>query len=172
LFWNAFRASDPSQLKGLWHTDAGAFRELPFLHQAIGRFLAEYPSTKNGLSTTCGCAVEELAAAPLDAGELFRRVQARETRPFMGDSSFFDHLRRLATARRPLLTIEPAADSHDLRGRAVALTTDGRAALNGTLDAVAQNGIDEWRGGVHLRGSGQSPWRWDSARETLVSWNQ
>ena len=172
LFWNAFRASDPSQLNSLWHTDAGAFRELPFLHQAIGRFLAEYPSTKNGLSTTCGCAVEELAAAPLDAGELFRRVQARETRPFMGDSSFFDRLRRLATARQPLVTIEPAADSDDLRGRAVALTTDGRAALNGKLDAVAQNGIDEWRGGVHLQGSGRSPWLWDSARETLVSWNQ
>jgi hypothetical protein len=170
--WNAFRASDPSELNGLWRADAGTFRELPFLHQAIGRFLAEYPSTRDGLSRTCSCALEELAASPLEAGVLFRRAQARERRPFMGDSPFFGHLRRLATARRPLLTIEPIADDDDLRGREIALTGDGRAVLNGELDAVAQNGIDEWRGGVHLQSSGRSPWRWDSARETLVSWNQ
>jgi hypothetical protein len=170
--WKAFRASDPSELNALWQADAEALRELPFLHQAIGRFLAEYPSTKNGLSRTCHCAVEELAAAPLDAGELFRRVQARESRPFMGDSPFFGHLRRLAAAGRPLLTIEPSADDDDLRGRQLALTSDGRATLNGELDAIAQNGIDEWRGGVHLHGSGRSPWRWDGVRETLVSWNQ
>jgi hypothetical protein len=170
--WNAFRASNPSELNRLWHTDAGAFGALPFLHQAIGRFLAEYPSTKNGLSTTCSGAIEELAASPLDAGELFRRVQSRERRPFMGDSSFFGRLHRLATARQPLITIEPSANNGDLRGRVVALTSNGRAALNGELDAVAQNGIDEWRGGVHLQGSAQSPWRWDAVRETLVSWNQ
>ena len=170
--WNAFCASDPSELNRLWQRDAGDLRELPFLQQAIGRFLAEYPSTKNGLSMTCSFAVEELAAAPLDAGELFGRVQARESRPFMGDSSFFGHIRRLAATRRPLFTIGPPSGDDDLRGREIALTSDGRATLNGKLDAVAQNGIDEWRGGVHLEGSERSPWRWDGARETLVSWNQ
>jgi hypothetical protein len=34
---------------------------------------------------------------------------------------------------------------------------------------VALNGIDEWRGGVHLAGADRSPWRWSPDRKTLVS---
>jgi len=170
LVWTAFRASDPSDLNALWRgAESDAIDALPFLRDAIGRFLAEYPATRNGLSMTCNLAIEELEASPLEASDLFRRVQAREDRAFIGDSPFFGHLRRIATARRPLVSIAPAAVNDELRGHEIALTDAGRAALTERFDAVAQNGIDEWRGGVHLHGIDTSPWRWDSARETLVS---
>ena len=43
------------------------------------------------------------------------------------------------------------------------------ALLACRADHVRLNGIDLWRGGVHLSGSDCSPWRWDARDETLVS---
>ena len=61
------------------------------------------------------------------------------------------------------------AAASDLRGHTVSMTDAGRGVLAGRDDAVALNGIDEWRGGVHLVGADRSPWRWNPERETLVS---
>jgi hypothetical protein len=36
-------------------------------------------------------------------------------------------------------------------------------------DHIALNGIDLWRGSVHLAGTDRSPWRGDALGETLVS---
>jgi hypothetical protein len=174
--WSAFRAADPRELNAMWTGTSRATEALdalPFLRRAIGRFLAEYPSTSNGLSATLNLALQTLEASPLDGAELFRRVQLREDAAFIGDSTFFDAVRRrLADARRPFVEISPAGGHDGLRGRRIALTADGRELLARRLDAVAQNGIDEWRGGVRLLGANGSPWRWDATRETLVSWSQ
>jgi len=97
----------------------------------------------------------------------------------MGDWSFFDIVHQVARARVPLVTIAPreagqgaATDSdRDLRAHTIAITDAGRDVLNGRRDAVALNGLDVWRGGVHLVAAGgddRSPWRWDARRETLV----
>ncbi len=172
--WAAFRAADPSELNAIWEGSSRSSESIdtfPFLRRAIGRFLAEYPSTANGLSATLNRALRELEASPLEGAALFRGVQSREEAPFLGDSLFFAAIRKLTTARRPLVSIETAHDGEDLRHCRIALTGDGRELLAGRLDAVAQNGIDEWRGGVHLQGTDRSPWRWDNARETLVSWS-
>jgi len=174
--WTAFRSSDPQELNAMWTGTSGASRSLdslPFLRRAIGRFLAEYPSTANGLSATLNLALQALEASPLDGAALFRRVQSREHAPFMGDFPFFDAVRqRLAAVHRPLVEISSSDHLDDLRDHRIALTADGRELLAGRLDAIAQNGIDEWRGGVHLQGADRSPWRWDGARDTLVSWSE
>jgi hypothetical protein len=162
--WAAFRASNPLALFQLASARPAA---LPFLADALFRLLAEYPSTRNGLSATAQRALETLAAGPIDAGALFQRTQAAEERPFLGDWSFFDLLRRMATARVPLLSIEPEPAGRDLRGHLVSQTDAGRRVVNAHADAVHLNGIDEWRGGVHLQGSTSSPWRWDFARNAL-----
>jgi hypothetical protein len=96
----------------------------------------------------------------------------------MGDWGFFDILNQLANASVPLVTIAPpdagaditARPAHDLRTHTIAITEAGRDVLAGRKDAVALNGLDEWRGGVHLVAArdGRSPWRWDAGRETLV----
>jgi hypothetical protein len=86
----------------------------------------------------------------------------------MGDWSFFRMARSLSRARVPLVRIEPDDGAIDLRHHKVSMTEAGRNVLAGTDDAVALNGIDEWRGGVHLSGD-RSPWRWDASRRTLVS---
>jgi len=165
--WSAFRAPDPSALLVLANERQ---LPLPFLADALRRFLAEYPSTTTGLSTTRRYLLEALDERPLEADKLFRRTQDREDRPFMGDWGFFDIIRSLSTAPVPLLRIHPASATRQLRGHEVSLTAAGLDVLRGDADAIALNGIDEWRGGVRLGGRDRSPWRWDPARETLVSW--
>ena len=106
---------------------------------------------------------------PRDAGDLFVACQRMEDHPFMGDWSLFNVVRALASGTVPLVTIRPAADRVDLRGHTIEATAAGREVGAGRQDAVALNGIDQWRGGAHLTGDRQSPWRWDAARETLIS---
>ena len=161
--WTEFRSADPRGLLQIPDSTA-----LPFLHAALRRFLAEYPSAENGLSRTEDLALTALAGAPSTAGSLFVATQAREARPFMGDSTFFDILRRLASARVPLVTVE-GWDDADPRPARIAITGAGREVLARRADHIRLNGIDLWRGGVHLYGADRSPWRWDAHRETLVS---
>ena len=166
--WAAFRSPDPRRLLAV-AADADRCRPLPFLRDALLRFLAEFPSVNNGLSRTEQLMLGALRDAPLDAGRLFGDAQAREPRPFMGDWTFFDNVKRLAASVVPLVTVAGGCTGQDLRGHAVAITGDGRRVLNRERDHIALNGIDVWRGGVHLAGADHSPWRWDAERETLVS---
>jgi hypothetical protein len=170
--WAAFKAADPRALVQLadLSTQPGRARDaLPFLGDALMRFLAEYPSVAHGLSRTEEFALAALRDGPSSAGALFWRTQSREPRPFMGDWSFYNILRRLASARTPLVTIDNLTDDVDLKALTVTLTDAGRDVIEGRQDAVALNGIDRWLGGAHLIGEDRSPWRWDGWRETLVS---
>ena len=173
--WRAFRSPDPDELARIAHGLTAARLPvseggpaLPFLGDALLRFLAEYPSVANGLSRTEELALNALLDGPSTAGALFGATQAREARPFMGDSTFFDILQRLASARVPLVTVDAPA-MRAIRLHTIAITDAGRDVLAGRADHVRLNGIDVWRGGVHLTGSDRSPWRWDARRETLVS---
>ncbi len=172
--WRAFRAPDPSDLLRLAQqmiasqvggSEGGA--AFTFLGEALLRFLAEYPSAENGLSRTEESALEALLSGPRTAGALFGASQETETRPFLGDLTFFDTLRRLSSGRVPLVMIDGGGD--DLRARRITITAAGRDVVARRADHVALNGIDLWRGGVHLTGSDRSPWRWDAGTETLVS---
>jgi hypothetical protein len=162
--WDAFRAAGPEPLLALEPSN-----ELPFLAAAIRRLLEEYPSTTNGLSRSEDAALRALASAPLTGGALFSAMQRAEERPFMGDTNFWGILRALASARVPLVRIHDDTRGSDLKGRTIELTEAGREVAARTRDAVDLNGIDQWRGGVHLAGDRRSPWRWDPHAETLVS---
>ena len=174
--WRAFRSPDPSELMRIaMQLDASRVASseggaaLPFLGAALLRFLAEFPSTGNGLSRTEQLALDALIAGPATAGALFAATQANEERPFMGDLTFFEIVRRLASAPVPLIRIDGGAHEADPGPRVVSITNAGRDVLAGDADHVGLNGIDIWRGGVHLMGSDRSPWRWDARDETLVS---
>jgi len=170
--WDAFRSTNPEDLLAMAvrvKPDNTYGDALPFLHDALLRFLAEYPSQVNGLSQTEQLALEALRAGPRTGGALFAATQALEPSPFIGDTGFYDVLRALATARVPLVTLDDAAKSVDLRRGGIAMTEAGREVLAGRSDHVALNGIDVWRGGVHLVGVDRSPWRWDARLERLVS---
>jgi hypothetical protein len=177
--WAAFRSPDPHELLAIavglpasrseGQADTTNDAPLPFLRDALLRLLAEYPSAANGLTGTEQLALEALGAGPMTGWALFVATQAREPRPFMGDTTFFGIIGALASARVPLVAIAAAADEIDLRRSAVTLTDAGRDVVAGRRDRVALNGIDLWRGGVHLVGADRSPFRWDAIGERLVS---
>jgi hypothetical protein len=161
--WAAFRSPEPTALSSLTTIRT---RELRFLGEAIGRLLEEYPWVGDGLSLTERRLLAELADGEATAGALFRRVWARERRPFLGDTPFYARLRSLAECPRPLVELagDASAPIHDRHAR---LSDVGRRVLSGEADHGELNGVARWIGGVHLTGAGQ--WRYDPRRETVGS---
>ncbi|MEA2583258.1 MAG: hypothetical protein QOF33_1343 [Thermomicrobiales bacterium] len=166
--WTAIRSSDPTDVERIIRGDT---RSLPFLRQALIRFLEEYPGLRGGLSRTERQALEELCTDNRTPVELFRASVDREERPFLGDLTFWTQLRGLAAGSFPLLAPldgtrlaghpkdqDPAHFAH----QPFAVTDQGRAVVAGEADQVMLNGIDRWLGGVHLEGHIVS-WRWDDS---------
>jgi hypothetical protein len=170
--WWAYRLPDPSELlaaRSLLGTARDDRLPFPFLGDALDRFFEEFPSTTNGLGRTADAVLQELdLTTTLVGGDLFRRTQLREPRVFLGDAGLFHIVRDMARMRVPLVDVPDASGRSDLASQPISITAAGRAVARADRDAIGLNGIDIWRGGVHLSGR-QAPWRWDPARKTLVS---
>jgi hypothetical protein len=166
--WAAFRAPTPERLGEVAESRSG---ELRFLGESFDRLAREYPSTRDGLSLTERRVLAAVAAISRDgagavAGSAFVRAASREARPFLGDSTCFENMDRLAAGPEPLLATEPAGDPVQ-RTSLLRLTAAGARVLAGELDHVAINGVDRWIGGVHLQGRDVA-WRWDDGVEALI----
>jgi hypothetical protein len=146
-------------------------RALPFLPAALRRFLAEYPSTANGLSQTEQLALEAIAAGARNPEQAFVAVQEREPRPFMGDAMFYAVLRDLASGDYPALAgsrrnLSRLPDA-ELRACELWLTALGHRVLANKADWFRLSETARWMGGVLLRGP-RPRWRWDRKRGRLV----
>jgi hypothetical protein len=161
--WAAFRAPSPA---GLGAIGAARLGELRFLGEAFDRLSREYPATRDGLSLTERRVLAAVADGASDAGTAFVRAGARETRPYLGDTTCFARMDRMAAGPHPLLRLDPPGRSVE-RTTGVRLTGTGAQVLAGQADHIALNGIDRWIGGVHLQGH-HVPWRWDDGTETLI----
>lgn len=159
--WATFRAPAPIGLAPLVTVRS---RSLRFLGEAIGRLLQEYPWLGDGLSLTQRRILHEVGPGDSNAAELFRRVWAREPRPYLGDHVFQRQLRALAGCRHPLVAL--AGEAEHLREQTVGLAEGGRAVLAGEADHLALNEPDRGIGGVHL--AGRDGWRYDPRREAVV----
>jgi hypothetical protein len=161
--WAAFRAPAPD---GLGAIAAARLGELRFLGEALDRLSREYPATRDGLSLTERRVLAAVADGAPDARTAFVRAGARETRPYMGDTTCFGRMDRMAGGPHPLLRLDPPGRPVE-RTTGVRLTGTGTRVLAGEADQIALNGIDRWIGGVHLHGY-HVPWRWDDGTETIV----
>ena len=161
--WRAFGSPDPS---GLLHLiDHADFQSLPFLRAALIRHLEQFPSVRDGLGLSERFALEGIAEGIARAGPLFRYHQDQEEAVFMGDSTFYHYLQRLAAGDVPL--IRCTKDESDAPAKAVCgLTAAGRRILAGEADAIELRGIDRWLGGVHLEGR-EAKWRWNERKRSL-----
>lgn len=162
--WSAFCAPDP---RGLVPFTLGAIPGLPYLPDAFERHLEEFPAIANGLSRTERQILEGLEGGASTAAALFSASQKREERIFTGDSTFFAHLRKLASVPVPLLRLPHSQEDHRAFGESqVEITPHGSAVLHEAEDHISLNGIDRWLGGVHLHcqpgGPENAVWRWNS----------
>ncbi len=162
-FWQAFRESNPTNLVSLITNDISA---LPFLKNAILRYLDEYPSLLNGLNRTEHYLLNSLDKGMLNLREIFSRLPLDEGPYYMGlgDSCFFNVVKRLAIVTHPLLTV---IDNRENPAKIEAILTDlGKKVLAGQADWITINGINRWLGGVHLQAD--CYWRWDKSQQRLL----
>ena len=167
--WQAFTASDPSELVTIAREPT---TELPFLAGALERFLEEYPAEGSGLPRTERHILELLARAARSPHDLFRAQQGCEERVFMGDSTFWHRLRTLAAGPTPLVRLEvESMAGPELPSGMAHITDAGREVLAGRADWIRLAGFDRWLGGNHLIATlgGDVAWRWNPKQRRLVA---
>jgi len=164
--WRAYSAADALALISLLKTDLSA---LPFLETALRKHLQRFPSTRNGLGRVENAGMELIANGYRKFKSLFPAFTRHEREYGFGDAQLYLELKRLARAPNPFLTNggNPTLDPGLIFLSSFDLTEHGVAALAGKDDFVVRNGIDEWLGGIHLKGS-EAAWRWDDDTQQLL----
>ena len=167
--WEAFCASEPAALEQVAADQAAP---LPFVCLALRRQLEQYPSVRTGLSRLQRETLQAVVAGKHDLSSIFVAASRAEERPYFGDTTLWRCLDQMASARASLVRIDgpgplPLWDPpRDLSAWAVYPTATGERVLRGDDHHVRLNGIDEWRGGVHLRPG--NLWLWDELEARLV----
>jgi len=165
--WAAFCSADPTAIEELLATDTSA---LPFLSRGFSAHLRRFPSTKNGLGRIENKSLELISQGHESFSELFLEFLKAEAIYGLGDAQVWFSLVGLATAKEPLVSSENGSDHSVLTNSfpcetKFKLTDRGRSVLNGEVDFLTINEIDEWLGGVHLQG--HQVWRWDDQEKKL-----
>jgi len=150
--WDAVRAPAPDALFAQAQRNHNG---LPHLRAALQRLCQEYPWAGDGLSRSQRQALQAVAAGPAREEELFRRAQAREEAPFLGDTAFNAVLGDLRSEPAPLVE----GDDGNFE-----LTSRGRNTLAGAEDWLAAQPLDRWIGGVHVEAERCYRWDDDAAR--------
>lgn len=166
LAWEAFRKSTPEALDNIRQRDTSA---LPYLADAVARFLQEYPWTVDGLSRTERRLLELASGGSIRLSTAFPRMHDGEDFYYITDASLAALAEELSRTSPALLTLalqEGAAD--DVLLGSVTITDAGRAVLAAQQDRIATCGIDRWFGGVHLQ-TDATLWRWDETRQRIAN---
>ncbi|MDH3327472.1 MAG: hypothetical protein OEM38_12255 [Gammaproteobacteria bacterium] len=179
--WRALTSKTPVNLLKFFPRDMSS---MPYLKNAILRFVQQFPSKKNGL-----CKTEQLIIHAIknkrnsqdDMEQIYLNVQGKEPIPFMSRAIFYAYMQKLIMSPHPLIEkriIEqtealqmteedeiPAevvvAQEYELK-----LTKISGQVTNNWVDWVQVNGIDRWLGGVHLREG--NIWRYNAETRQLM----
>lgn len=171
--WAAFRSPDPCALTQLIASETFV---LAHLHEALLRWLEEYPSASNGLSRTEQQILAAVAGGRRRPAEIFAASQQQESAKFMGDTTFWNYLGELCAGSTPLLArndgrpflIHPknTEDIAAFHAQQLVMTSTGAPVCEGRADRLASHSINRWRGGVHLRPG--NIWRWDADQQQFI----
>lgn len=154
--WRAITSSEPDNVEALLKTDTSA---LPFLADALERFLEELPWTSDGLARSERQLIEGIASGAASFSHVFQYATMKEERIYCGDASAALYLDRLSRGQTPLVSVSDAK---------FLLTDAGRAVLRGDEDWIALGGSDRWLGGIHLEGA-NAKWRWDPGNRRSIT---
>jgi len=161
--WIAVTAPDPRALPFL----AKRIKAMSFLAGALERQLEEFPDPTSGLTRTERQVLAAVARGEATAAALMKATQAIDPRYPITDQLLFWTLHALGRCGFIAGAPEGAPTPAALSAINVSVTAHGREVLAGAIDRIHEHGIDDWRGGVRLRGKGPV-WRWDGAQRKLV----
>jgi hypothetical protein len=178
--WKAFASANPTGIENILAGDCSA---LPYLRDAFVRHLEQYPSVRNGLNRTQNQILQAITDGATKLTGIFKTVvHDMEKQPFMGDTSLWTVIIKLAEADVPLLKISgpefseltninpenyapPSAET--LQKWNISITDAGKKVFESKQDFIRLNGIDHWLGGVQLQGA-KAQWRWDEDKRKLI----
>ena len=166
----ALCSPDPTAIEKVCEGDTSA---LPYLHDALMRYLQQYPSVRNGLNRLQNNALKAVATGHFQLVDIFVQVDHREDRPFAGDTTLWQVLDGMARGRHPLLFVNGPGPlplwnpPRNLAAWEILVTETGVEVLEGKKDWIDLHGINRWMGGVHLA-RGLPLWRWDERERRLV----
>ena len=155
-----FAGGDP---EAIWSFALTECHPLEFLGDALRRWLAEFPSVHNGLGMTESMGLQTFLAGAETLRDAFAIVQRFESRPWMGDSSFHESMRLLASGPSPLLRPlgkVPRRGDPAFATTKFEVTDAGRAVIAGKEDWFRLSGVSRWQGSILLEAP-RPAWRWD-----------
>jgi hypothetical protein len=154
--WAAYISNDPSDLSRYLDSPARP----PILQRAMRSLVLRYPDKKTGLSY-CDELILKYAAekGPRVARVVGYTIGFYEAMDGLGDLYVFDRVRRLSQHVLATPLLEFSGDQTKMRASEVRLTEFGHAVLSGKANAITENGIEDWIGGVHLSGRRSSAHR-------------
>jgi hypothetical protein len=166
----ALRSPDPTAIEKVREDNTSV---LPYLDDALMRYLQQYPSVRNGLNRLQNSALKAVATGHFQLVDIFVQIDHREDRPFVGDTTLWQCLDGMASGRHPLIFVNGPGrlplwnPPRNLAAWEVLVTETGIEVLEGKKDWIELNGINRWMGGVHLA-KGKPIWLWDEDERKLV----
>ena len=145
--WPAYTSSDPRRLTEYLAEPSS----LPYLHQAMAQLVRRYPDFRTGLSDWDAVLLQQT----IENGPILLRVfghawATSETPDMVGEGYLFDRVTKLGgpDVASPLVSLSSGPPPENRPH--IEITDFGRKVLAGEANHVAENGIDDWIGGVHL----------------------
>jgi hypothetical protein len=152
IAWSAITGRDPTALSAI------VAQGRSYLHQCLSRLAWRYPHSDTGLNFWERALLENVQQhGPRAAYVVGHTLAGRgwDADP-IGDGWLLWRLRRMSTLPIPLVRLLGERDT--LPGTRVELLPAGRLVLEGTVNLLDINPIDDWVGGVHLDSGTGGTW--------------
>lgn len=157
LAWEAFTDTSPKQFLGFMDSPNEA---LPLLKQAMFFVYHRYPHITDGLCLFDQVLLKNAAIYGSKATRVIGNTMAdtMDGLDYVGDNYLYGRLKSLASPElnKPLVKIHPRDGS--MRETRVEITEFGHAVLEKKDNAIQENGINDWVGGVNLSSSNHCIW--------------
>jgi Domain of unknown function (DUF1835) len=155
--WNAVTASTPDQLEEFL---AAAPGPLPFLQRSLQSLIFRFPDVDSGLSLWDFELLRQVVEKGPTAAKVIGFAIARliDNLDYVGDAYLFARLKRLGEPSLKQALVSLKGNLAEMRDTEVTETDTGKAVLDGGVNSVVLNGIDDWVGGIHLDSAAGKVW--------------
>jgi hypothetical protein len=157
LAWDAVTENTPDKYL---HYMRSKNDTLPLMKRALTYLLYRYPKAHNGLSYWDETLLRYSAEHGPNTAKIlgYSMTDRMSGLDLVGDFYLFNRLKEMGRPelRRPLITAN--ALNLPLRETQVAIMSDGVRALQGKINVIEENGIDDWVCGVHLNSLNKNVW--------------